>query len=561
MQGDRVVVAGTSNGEFMLVRYDLTGNLDTTFGTGGMVFTDLGGADDTAYAIAVAPDGKLVAAGAAAGNVAFARYDADGRPDPNFGQGGRQLFDLGSDTDVAGTVAVMADGRIVAVGSRTSNVAVVRLRANGEADTSFAGDGLQIIEDLAARGGSGPDRSQGMAVQPDGKILLAGATGAGDFAVTRLAIDGDRDATFGSGGATSVDFGGDDDADAVILQDGGEILVLGTSLIAGDVKTAVAALGQNGSLITSFGNGGKLLLDATEPASTREMHVGDFVYRAYAAKQSDGSVVVGNGGSTPRQAAPSLKRLFVPGTRLQPRGNQIDDFGHAASNGRRPALQYPEADGTVDTFTLRGGAGSAFLDGDRINVVLTDGGAGGVSFTVRAKGGADDGRVALGDVAVSGTLRSTIARGADVSGTLFASGSIGTLSIGTLTGTVAAAGGIGTLRAAALTDAKVLSGAALGAVGRLGGGGADADAFRAGSINSVRVSGAIDNTLIAAGLDPVDATFFNDDDRITGGAESLIRWISAASADARTRLAAGAFGRARLGDAADPATDPRFTTL
>ena len=564
LQGDRILVAGTSGGEFLLARYDAAGRPDATFGRGGRVVTDVGGGDDAAYAVALGPDGKIVAAGRGGdGNVAFARYDADGRPDALFGQGGRQLFDLGSAADVAGAVAVLGDGKVLAVGSAGDDVAVIRLRADGEADGSFSGDGLRLIDGLSANGG-GPDHSQGLAIQGDGKILLVNHTAAGDFAVTRLNAAGERDATFGDGGLATVDFGGDDDADAVLLQPDGDILVLGTSAAGGGFKTAVAALDRSGALVTSFGEGGKLLLDASEPSPGRELHVGDLVVRAFGTRQPDGSVVVGTGGSTPRgvqENTSPLRRLVVPGTRVQPQGTRLGDFG--LINGRQsPPLVYTDADGTTATLTLRGGNGTAFASGGRINLALADGGRG-MSLTVRTSnrtGG--DGRFALGDVTISGSVRGLVAPGCDLAGTLAASGSLGRLSLGTVAGTVAAGGAITSLRAAELTNARVLSGTLLGADGQLGGDAADADSFAAGSIGVLRVSGSITGSLIAAGLDPADGTFLNGDDRVTGGEDSVIRSIAAGEADGQTRFVSGKFGRTTIGGRrAEVTTDARFVTF
>ena len=137
-----IVVAGRRDGDMMVSRYRSTGALDTKFGTGGIAVADFGG-EDTAYSIAVAADGAIVAAGgslqpaAAAGGAAtdafaFARFLKDGRPDPFFGQGGRALFAQGAGGNVAGAVSIDSSGRIVGAGpTEGGNVAVVRLSANG----------------------------------------------------------------------------------------------------------------------------------------------------------------------------------------------------------------------------------------------------------------------------------------------------------------------------------------------------------------------------------------------------------------------------------------------
>src|SRR5205823_5199649 len=95
----KIVVAGTCNrggsdNVFAVARYNADGSLDSTFGSGGTVTTDfgLGGSDDSAYAVALQPDGKIVAAGATylggvPGDFALARYNPDGTLDSTFGGG------------------------------------------------------------------------------------------------------------------------------------------------------------------------------------------------------------------------------------------------------------------------------------------------------------------------------------------------------------------------------------------------------------------------------------------------------------------------------------------
>jgi hypothetical protein len=95
---------------------------------------------------------------------------------------------------------------------------------------------------------------------------------------------------------------------------------------------------------------------------------------------------------------------------------------------------------------------------------------------------------------------------------------------------------------------------------RVGGAGAAADTFAAASIGTVRIAEQIKNSLISAGLDPSDGTFFNDDDQVIGGEASNIRSITAAGADATSHFIAGAFSRIRI-PGLDPETDGRVRVL
>jgi hypothetical protein len=100
----------------------------------------------------------------------------------------------------------------------------------------------------------------------------------------------------------------------------------------------------------------------------------------------------------------------------------------------------------------------------------------------------------------------------------------------------------------------------LGTDGKLGGTAAEADTFASGFIGRLKVNGAITDSLVSAGLNPVDGTFANGDDVIVGGTESQIRSIIAASADDKSKFYTGTFGRVRLADRVDVVADGRFKT-
>src|SRR5262249_14524638 len=152
--------------------------------------------------------GKIVVAGtftAADGStdIAVARFTPLGTLDTSFGAGGRQTIDIKSGSNDQGrAVAIQPDGKIVVagltiVGPGDSDFAVARLNADGSLDTSFNSTGIQTVAFNIgpAASGSTPaardDEANGVAIQSDGKIVLAGfaqvnATGNNDFAVARL---------------------------------------------------------------------------------------------------------------------------------------------------------------------------------------------------------------------------------------------------------------------------------------------------------------------------------------------------------------------------------------
>src|SRR5262249_2807687 len=94
------------------VRADV-GDLDGSFGVGGKVTTDFSGGRDEANALAIQPDGKIVAAGTANGDFALARYNVDGTLDATFGSNGKVITDFGWAEDVASAMAILSNGKIV----------------------------------------------------------------------------------------------------------------------------------------------------------------------------------------------------------------------------------------------------------------------------------------------------------------------------------------------------------------------------------------------------------------------------------------------------------------
>ena len=214
----KIVVAGYGTGsgtgiDFAVVRYNANGTLDTTFGTGGTgkILTPVGTgtSGDTGTSVMIQADGKIVVAGYGTGSgtgidVAVVRYNANGSLDTTFGTDGKILTPVGAGTsaDLAYSVTVQADGKIVVAGLGTGNgtgndVAVVRYNANGSLDTTFGPNGTGTILTPVV---PGSDAGKSVIVQADGKIVVAGyGQGSGtayDFAVVRYNADGSLDTTF-----------------------------------------------------------------------------------------------------------------------------------------------------------------------------------------------------------------------------------------------------------------------------------------------------------------------------------------------------------------------------
>jgi uncharacterized delta-60 repeat protein len=207
----KVIVAGESDGrggstdyDFFVARFNESGSVDDTWGASGRILPDVSTFDDKAFGTLLQADGKLVLAGASAVDPAQADFvvmrlnGADGSLDSSFVPGGDSSgnpagiheFGLGGPDDVGQDVALAANGKYVAVGhtdggDNPRDFAVAVLNTDGALDTSFSGDGRRRVD----FGSSSNDVAHGVAVQPDGNILLAGqvdGTADEDFGIARL---------------------------------------------------------------------------------------------------------------------------------------------------------------------------------------------------------------------------------------------------------------------------------------------------------------------------------------------------------------------------------------
>src|SRR6266704_2948668 len=238
------VFSSASNYDFALVRYLPDGSLDPSFGTNGKVATDFHGSTDVARAVALQPDGRIVVAGYAlrldgpAFDFALARYNADGSLDATFGTDGRVVTDFSAgggifaNNDGATSAALQSDGKIIVAGASTHELtfldfAMARYNPDGSLDASFANGGRA---ELSFFNNADVDFISGVALQPDGKIVVAGVTTTAtrDFALARYDADGRLDLTFGVNGkvVTDVD-NAHNNAFAVALQPDGRIVIAG----------------------------------------------------------------------------------------------------------------------------------------------------------------------------------------------------------------------------------------------------------------------------------------------------------------------------------------------
>jgi uncharacterized delta-60 repeat protein len=242
----RIVLAGyTHNGtdrDFALARYNTDGTLDNSFSDDGIVTTDFGTGDDYGYSVAIQPDAKIVVTGKANGDFALARYNTDGTLDNSFGLDGKVTTDFGEVYDEGWSVAIQPDGKIVVAGSAYINdyfFAIARYNMDGTLDNSFDVDG-KVTTSI----GPGFDFGQSVVIQPDGRIVVAGFSNEGidpDFALAMYNTDGTLDNSFGVSGKLTTAFGtGNDRGYSVAIQSDGKIVVAGSSDSGGYSEFAVA---------------------------------------------------------------------------------------------------------------------------------------------------------------------------------------------------------------------------------------------------------------------------------------------------------------------------------
>src|SRR5688500_5455997 len=216
------------------------------------------------------------------------RYLSDGSLDNTFGSGGRTRIDMGAERPFARDIVVQPDGKILAVGFRhDGDVHVARLTSSGQLDTSFDGDGrasVALPESLTL---------SAAALTPAGKLVLAGhassPTGSGTFAAAQLNANGTLDTTFGSGGMTTIDFGPTTIGRDVAVQSDGRIVLAGNTFVGDPTWNsdfAVARLTATGALDTTFSGDGKVTNDLTGFEETGNAVV----------VQTDGKIVVGGHG-------------------------------------------------------------------------------------------------------------------------------------------------------------------------------------------------------------------------------------------------------------------------
>ncbi|MEZ5426645.1 MAG: FG-GAP-like repeat-containing protein [Pyrinomonadaceae bacterium] len=286
----------TSDSVFSVARLNPDGSLDQSFGNGGKaLYNPTEGATDRAYGAAVQADGKILVAGRSGSRDkrVVIRLNPDGSLDPTFGRDG--VFDtaLGGPIFDEAEIAIQPDGKIIITGSSRNGgmtadaFSVMRLNPDGTLDTTFDSDGEAVTVFQTN------DRAYGVALQPDGKILVSGATNSnGAFALARYNPDGSLDASFGNGGKVTTAFPGYTAlAYNLLIQPDGKIIAAGYKRQF-QSDALLIRYNPDGSLDNSFGDGGQVAFGTTSNELLWDVHLigGKIVGTGYRSLSSPSSV-------------------------------------------------------------------------------------------------------------------------------------------------------------------------------------------------------------------------------------------------------------------------------
>jgi len=241
--------SGATDSRFIALRYNLNGSLDSSFNADGIASVNMTTGSDLANTVALDSTGKIVLAGSVSGNgrqIGVARLTTAGNPDTTFSGDGHLIKNLTRKADIAVSSVIQPDDKIVLSGvtnsSTSTNSKMIALRYNvdGTADTSFSTDGRTSIDITAFT-----DAAYGVALQDDGKVVLAGTANNEFYTVARLESDGTLDTSFGDDGVMFANITPDYDiAYSVAVQADGALLTVGESSGSGGQASAARFLGS-----------------------------------------------------------------------------------------------------------------------------------------------------------------------------------------------------------------------------------------------------------------------------------------------------------------------------
>ncbi|MBP6310808.1 MAG: T9SS type A sorting domain-containing protein [Flavobacteriales bacterium] len=304
----KIMVAGmVTHGSFPIIamaRFNVDGSLDSTYASGGVTY-GVQYPNSSVRKMLIQDDGAILLAGDQEWKMAVFRYLPDGTPDSTFHADGLMTFQSFSGFNVLTSMALQDDGEIVVTGfggSGQYNVVLARVLPNGNLDQAFGASGYATL-DLSL----GDDMASSVAIQNDGKIVIVGSTDYYpnyNMFIARFHADGWLDNTFGVDGLSTISISAlDDNATDLVLQPDGKFLITGnTQTGVGVYSVALIRLFPNGQLDPSFGQNGSVVHDYTEPHNDHSRAV---------ILQTDGKVLIAGNISGHPTVARFLSGLFI----------------------------------------------------------------------------------------------------------------------------------------------------------------------------------------------------------------------------------------------------------
>jgi uncharacterized delta-60 repeat protein len=259
-------IGANCESDIVVARYVYSsGLLDTNFYGSGVLTTSIGNRLAEANAVSIQHDGKILIAGYCINNcgnyvLALCRLNSDSSLDPSFGSGGKVITDIGPQSSLQTPMVLQPDGKILVAGAAydgtNNSVIVFRFLTNGAPDVSF-GSGGSVLS-VTGTSGSSPTS---IALQGDGKIVVSAYTSAGgnDIAILRFNSNGSPDTTWNGTGKLLTAIGSSDDAMAAMaIQSDGKIIDSGASAFSSVARFSMLRCATNGTLDNSFGSFGKV---------------------------------------------------------------------------------------------------------------------------------------------------------------------------------------------------------------------------------------------------------------------------------------------------------------
>lgn len=285
----KIILSGASTSQtdfdLALARLNADGSVDSSFGTNGGILTPVGDSHDHSNDMVLQEDDKIILAGSTSGDngtdAIVVRFTPDGQLDNTFGNGGIVITDFEGGADVFNTVELQSNGKIVAGGYSSYfgfSFAVAKYNSDGSLDTSFDQDGLLFIDGLK-------EWIVSITLLNEHQIMVLGTDGGSDVQLARLNSDGSLDTAFGNNGTLVTTFvnSTNDGPTELLVQNDNKFVVVGTTWQSGPWVMSGQRFNADGTVDNSFADNGAFFINLNEQ---------DFSRANGATLAEDGSIFI-----------------------------------------------------------------------------------------------------------------------------------------------------------------------------------------------------------------------------------------------------------------------------